>query len=111
MDYNYVIIYQNPYINTKKFYNYYEVSRYLVSNSIKDYSIYERMDGMEEVEMIVLKSKLNDFLHENNVLKNELENKNKMFEKILKEKENKIKELETKLKVSNKILEKSIKNG
>ena len=71
MEVNYILIYGNPYLQTKYFEKFDDISDYLVKKRIVDYKIFEKMQDDKEIEMIylnndveVLESKINNAIKE-----------------------------------------------
>ena len=71
MEVNYILIYGNPYLQTKYFDKFDDISDYLVKKRIVDYKIFEKMQDDKEIEMIhlnndveVLESKINNAIKE-----------------------------------------------
>lgn len=71
MEVNYILIYGNPYLQTKYFEKFDDISDYLVKKRIVDYKIFEKMQDDKEIEMIhlnndveVLKNKINNAIKE-----------------------------------------------
>ena len=71
MEVNYILIYGNPYLQTKYFEKFDEISDYLVKKRIVDYKIFEKMQDNKEIEMIylnndieVLENKINNAIKE-----------------------------------------------
>ena len=71
MEVNYILIYGNPYLQTKYFEKFDDVSDYLVKKRIVDYKIFEKMQDEKEIEMIylnndveVLENKINNAIKE-----------------------------------------------
>ena len=54
MEVNYILIYGNPYLQTKYFEKFDDISDYLVKKRIVDYKIFEKMQDDKEIEMIHL---------------------------------------------------------
>jgi len=54
MEVNYILIYGNPYLQTKYFEKFDGISDYLVKKGIVDYKIFEKMQDNKEIEMIYL---------------------------------------------------------
>ena len=80
MKINYVLMYGTPFLKIKYFEKFDDISKYLVNHSIVDYTIYEKMDGSKEVEMIclqsdvrVLEKRIDKLEEENKKLRKELE--------------------------------------
>ena len=102
MDFNYILVFKTPYLSLKKFINFYDISNYIVAHNIYEYTIFERMDGLKEVELIASDNIIKDLRHEIDRLNKESEDKKKFYSGLIKEKDKKIKELENELKVSDK---------
>lgn len=71
MEVNYILIYGNPYLQTKYFEKFDDISDYLVKRRIVDYKIFEKMQDDKEIEMIhlnndveVLENKINNAIKE-----------------------------------------------
>ena len=71
MEVNYILIYGNPYLQTKYFEKFDDISNYLVKKRIVDYKIFEKMQDEKEIEMIylnndveVLENKINNAIKE-----------------------------------------------
>lgn len=94
MDSNYVIIYKSPYTTYKKFNRFNEVTRYIIVNKLYEYTIFERMDGLREVENIIMESRIKDLENELESLKIDEREKSRFYNLLIKEKDKKIKELE-----------------
>lgn len=67
MKVNYILLYGNPYLKYRQFEKFEDISRFLLNHHIVDYTIFEKMDGAKELEMICLNNdieflekKLND---------------------------------------------------
>lgn len=54
MEVNYILIYGNPYLQTKYFEKFDDISDYLVKKGIVDYKIFEKIQDNKEIEMIYL---------------------------------------------------------
>lgn len=71
MEINYILIYGNPYLQTKYFEKFDDISDYLVKKRIVNYKIFEKMQDNKEIEMIqlnnnveVLENKINNAIKE-----------------------------------------------
>ena len=71
MEVNYILIYGNPYLQTKYFEKFNDISDYLIKKGIVDYRIFEKMQDNKEIEMIhlnndveVLENKINNAIKE-----------------------------------------------
>ena len=71
MKINYVLVYGTPYLKTAYFETFEDISKYLLKKSIVNYSIYEQMNDLKEVEMIHLENDVRVLEQENQLLKEE----------------------------------------
>lgn len=73
MKINYVLVYGTPYLKTVYFETFEDISKYLLKKSIVNYSIYEQMNDLKEVEMIHLENDVRVLEQENQSLKDRIE--------------------------------------
>lgn len=73
MKINYVLVYGTPYLKTAYFETFEDISKYLLKKSIVNYSIYEQMNDLKEVEMIHLENDVRVLEKENQSLKDRIE--------------------------------------
>lgn len=82
MKINYVLVYGTPYLKAAYFETFEDISKYLLKKSIVNYSIYEQMNDLKEVEMIHLENDVRVLEQENQSLKDRIEKAYEITKKL-----------------------------